>query len=281
MKYLTIIATALILSGCAASTSVVENNKSVASTTNSSAKFKEPKRRVNLSQAEILCNQSLLPGKERYSYYCQFRKPPVATVQQKSPLDPNVTVPDHTKLAAKPQPITTSRNDIVTASRDEDDSGAAFFRKHGTNSSFQQSSFSLFSSNGMQKPVAVAKNWEGKHAVRNRKELKDALNVDPLSVAWCAAFVNTILKQSGFEGTNSLQARSFLQYGSVTRHPEYGDIVVFSRGRNQFAGHVGFYVGEEIVEGVRYILVLGGNQRKEVNVAYYPANYVLGYRKIG
>jgi hypothetical protein len=67
----------------------------------------------------------------------------------------------------------------------------------------------------------------------------------------------------------------------VTRHPEYGDIVVFSRGRGQWAGHVGFYVGEEVVEGVRYILVLGGNQRKEVNVAYYPANYVLGYRKIG
>ena len=115
MKYLTIIATALILSGCAASTSVVENNKSVASTTNQSAKFKEPKRRVNLSQAEILCNQSLLPGKERYSYYCQFRKPPVATVQQ-NPLDPNVTVPDYNKLAAKPQTITTSRNDIVSAS---------------------------------------------------------------------------------------------------------------------------------------------------------------------
>ena len=276
MRYLTIIATALILSGCAAPTTVVENNKPVASTTT----IKDPKRRVNLSQAEILCNQSLLPGKERYSYYCQFRKPAVANVQS-GPLDPNVTISDHSKIAAKPQTVTTSRENVVTATRGEDDSGAAFFRKHGTNSSFQQSSFSLFSNNGMQKPVTVAKNWEGKHAVHNRKELKDALNVDPLSVAWCAAFVNTILKQSGFEGTGSLQARSFLNYGSVTRHPEYGDIVVFSRGRNQFAGHVGFYIGEEVVEGVRYILVLGGNQRKEVNVAYYPANYVLGYRKIG
>lgn len=275
MKYLTILVTALILSGCAASTQVVENNKPVAST--STAKIKEPKRRVNLSQAEILCNQSLLPGKEKYSYYCQFRKPAVASVNP-SPLDPNVTIPDHNKFVAKPQTTKTPKENIVTASQGEDDSGAAFFRKQ---SSFEQSSFSLFNNNGMKKPVAVAKNWEGKHAVRNRTELKQALNVDPLSVAWCAAFVNTILKQSGFEGTNSLQARSFLHYGSVTKHPEYGDIVVFSRGRNQFAGHVGFYVGEEVVEGVRYILVLGGNQRKEVNVAYYPANYVLGYRKIG
>jgi uncharacterized protein (TIGR02594 family) len=274
MKYLTIIATALILSGCATSTPVVENKQTVA-TTNRSTTIKEPKRRVNLSQAEILCNQSLLPGKEKYSYYCQFR----TAAKPTSPLDPNVTVADHSKLAAKQQaPATVNRTDVVTASRGEDDSGAAFFRKQ---SSLERSSFSLFSNNGMQKPVTVAKNWEGKHAVHNRKELKDALNVDPLSVAWCAAFVNTILKQSGFEGTGSLQARSFLQYGSVTRHPEYGDIVVFSRGRSQWAGHVGFYVGEEVIEGVRYILVLGGNQRKEVNVAYYPANYVLGYRKIG
>ena len=177
----------------------------------------EPKRRVNLSQAEILCNQSLLPGKEKYSYYCQFRKPPVAQLPQPSPLDPNVTVPDPNKFAAKPAQK-TNRADIVTATRDEDDSGAAFFRRQ---SSYDQSgSFSLFSS-GMKKPVALAKNMEGKHAVRDRKELKQILNVDPLSVAWCAAFVNTILKQSGFEGTNSLQARSFLKYGSVTRVPEY------------------------------------------------------------
>lgn len=272
MKYLTILAAAIMLSGCAAAPTTVEMQQAAVKPLPKKA---EPKRRVNLSQAEILCNQSLLPGKEKYSYYCQFRKPPVASVEP-SPLDPNVTIPDQSKFVAKPQK--TTKADIVSAARDEDDSGAAYFRKQ---SSYDQSgSFSLFNS-GMKKPVAVAKNWEGKHAVRNRKELQQALNVDPLSVAWCAAFVNTILKQSGFEGTNSLQARSFLNYGSVTRHPEYGDIVVFSRGRGQFAGHVGFYVGEEVVEGVRYILVLGGNQRKEVNVAYYPANYVLGYRKIG
>jgi uncharacterized protein (TIGR02594 family) len=269
MKYVSILATAIMLSGCAAPT-VVENKQVVAQTPSKQA---EPKRRVSLSQAEILCNQSLLPGKEKYSYYCQFRKPPVASIQP-SPLDPNVTIPDHNKFVATPKP--TTRDQIVTASHGEDDSGAAFFRKQ---SGFEQS-WSLFSNNGMQKPVAVAKNWEGKHAVRNRKELKQALNVDPLSVAWCAAFVNTMLKQAGFEGTGSLQARSFLHYGSITKQPEYGDIVVFSRGRNQFAGHVGFYVGEELVEGVRYILVLGGNQRKEVNVAYYPANYVLGFRRI-
>ena len=275
MKHITILVAALMLAGCATAPTPVETQQPAA--VKPLSKKAEPKRRVNLSQAEILCNQSLLPGKERYAYYCQFRKPAVAQLPQPSPLDPNVTIPDQSKFAAKPAQKTT-RDDIVTATRSEDDSGAAFFRKQ---SSFDRSgSFSLFG-NGMKKPVAIAKNWEGKHAVRDRKELHQALSVDPLSVAWCAAFVNTILKQSGFEGTNSLQARSFLNYGSVTKHPEYGDIVVFARGRDQWAGHVGFYVGEEIIEGVRYILVLGGNQRKEVNVAYYPANLLLGYRRIG
>ena len=70
-------------------------------------------------------------------------------------------------------------------------------------------------------------------------------------------------------------------WGTATKSPKEGDVVVFARGRSREAGHVGFYVGEEVVDGVRYILVLGGNQRKAVNVAYYPARYVLGYRTIG
>lgn len=243
----------------------------------------EPQRRVSYAQAEKLCNQSLLPGKEKYAYYCQFRKPPVASTASRVTVATNATTQPTPVQAQTPAP----RNDIVTAYRDEDDSGAAFFRKYSKPIDLNTQvpnkpakSNNLFGKSS-NKPVMLAKEWEGYHAARNRRELSKFLEIDPLSVAWCAAFVNTILKQSGFEGTNSLMARSFLQYGSITRVPEYGDIVVFKRGRNEAAGHVGFYVGEEVVEGVRYILVLGGNQRKEVNIAYYPANLLLGYRKIG
>ena len=128
-------------------------------------------------------------------------------------------------------------------------------------------------------PVAIARRYEGMNARRNRRILKTVLNVDPVRIPWCAAFANAMLARAGYEGTGSLMARSFLRYGTRTRSPQEGDIVVFSRGRR--GGHVGFYMGEEYRNGRKYILVLGGNQRKAVNVAYYPARRVLGYRKIG
>ena len=45
------------------------------------------------------------------------------------------------------------------------------------------------------------------------------------------------------------------------------------------AGHVGFFEGYEWFEGVKYIKVYGGNTAKSVQVGYFPANQVLGYRK--
>ena len=130
-------------------------------------------------------------------------------------------------------------------------------------------------------PITVAKKYEGLHAHKDRATLRELMDIDPARIAWCAGFVNAILEKTGLSGTDSLQARSFLQWGTPTKNPKEGDVVVFSRGRSREAGHVGFYVGEEVVDGVRYILVLGGNQRKAVNVAYYPARQVLGYRTIG
>jgi uncharacterized protein (TIGR02594 family) len=154
----------------------------------------------------------------------------------------------------------------------------------------KQASDSIFSrtrSFGTPEPLRVAKQWEGYHAQRNRSELRNLLTkgnqgtIDPVKIPWCAAFANAILKQTGREGTGSLQARSFLGYGIATKYPREGDIAVFSRGRNRAAGHVGFYMGETIIDGVKYILVLGGNQNKEVNVTHYPASRLLGFRSLG
>jgi len=130
-------------------------------------------------------------------------------------------------------------------------------------------------------PVVVAKQYEGLDARRHRVALRNLMDIDPLRIPWCAGFVNAVLYQSGVQGTSSLQARSFLHWGVYTRNPKKGDIVVFTRGRNKATGHVGFYIGQEVVGGVRYILVLGGNQNKAVNVAYIPASRLLGYRRIG
>jgi uncharacterized protein (TIGR02594 family) len=104
------------------------------------------------------------------------------------------------------------------------------------------------------------------------------VNLDPATQAWCAAFVNSTLKQSGMEGTGSNLARSFLNYGEAVDKPQEGDIVVFSRGDPKGPyGHVGFYKG--MSPDGKYINVLGGNQGDAVSVKQYPADRLLGYRR--
>ena len=44
------------------------------------------------------------------------------------------------------------------------------------------------------------------------------------------------------------------------------------------AGHVGFFMGYEWFEGVKYVKVLGGNTDHAVQVGYFPASKVVGYR---
>jgi uncharacterized protein (TIGR02594 family) len=134
------------------------------------------------------------------------------------------------------------------------------------------------------KVVMEAKAWEGKTAKKDRKELRNLFSdnkmppIDPMRTPWCAAFANAILSRSGFETTNSLMARSFLHWGSSTKDPKEGDIVVLKRGRGNTLGHVGFFQGYEVIDGTTYVKVLGGNTDHAVQVGYYPVNRVLGYR---
>jgi uncharacterized protein (TIGR02594 family) len=143
----------------------------------------------------------------------------------------------------------------------------------------------MFNCGQASKVVAEAKKWEGKHARSNRAELANLMRdgnnqqpVDPVRIPWCAGFVNAILARTGHETTESLQARSFLSWGAKTKDPKEGDIVVLTRGKSKYAGHVGFFQGYEWYGSELYVKVLGGNQNKAVNVAYFPARKVLGYR---
>lgn len=135
-------------------------------------------------------------------------------------------------------------------------------------------------------PVRIAREWEGYNARKDRFDLKQFLSqgndsaVDPLQIPWCAAFMNAVLKESGYEGTNSLMARSFLSYGIKVKNPEEGDIVVFKRGSSPEAGHVAFFVGYEYINNKQYIKALGGNQKKSVTMALYPVEKVLGIRRV-
>lgn len=105
------------------------------------------------------------------------------------------------------------------------------------------------------------------------------VNLDPAVTAWCAGAVNAALAQSGMEGTNSLAARSFMDWGSPVESPQKGDVAVFSRGApGSGQGHVGFFDGYNDDGTIR---VLGGNQGDAVSIANYSSDSLLGFRRGG
>ena len=89
---------------------------------------------------------------------------------------------------------------------------------------------------------------------------------------WCSAFANWCVEKSGYAGTDSAWARSWLNWGSAISKPRHGCIAVLQRNVNN--GHVGFYLGATAT-GIR---LLGGNQSNEVKVSTYKKSDVLGYR---
>lgn len=104
-------------------------------------------------------------------------------------------------------------------------------------------------------------------------------NLDPAVTAWCAAFVNATLQQTGIQGTGSNMARSFMDWGQPVTQPQEGDLAVFSRGDPSGPyGHVGFFKG---YDDQGNIMVLGGNQGDAVSVAPYSPDRLLGFRRAG
>lgn len=105
--------------------------------------------------------------------------------------------------------------------------------------------------------------------------IRDDLGVDWYvndDIAWCAGFANWCLKQAGEATTNSLMARSFIDYGNTVK-PQPGAILVFKRGAAP-QGHVGFYDGEDTT----HFWVIGGNQGNMVKRARYPKSDLLSVR---
>lgn len=117
----------------------------------------------------------------------------------------------------------------------------------------------------------------------DRRELEELTGVDPVRIEWCAAFANAILEQSDIPSNKdhkyALTARAFLDWGEKVEKPEMGDVVVFPRGNEGWKGHVGFYVKEQVIDGVLYYYILGGNQKNSVRVDLYRADRALGIRR--
>jgi uncharacterized protein (TIGR02594 family) len=129
--------------------------------------------------------------------------------------------------------------------------------------------------------MVIAKNETGTNEITGAKHnpriieyhATTTLKATTDEVPWCASFVNWVMKQAGLKITGSASARSWCKYGEEVE-PQYGCIVVTSRGDNPQAGHVGFLVR---VSADR-VWLLGGNQSNTVKISSFPRSRVLNYR---
>ena len=134
-------------------------------------------------------------------------------------------------------------------------------------------------------PIAKAASYIGYSEITHRSQLQELTGIDPVRVEWCAAFVNSVLEESGIESNNShkypLTARAFLDWGKTVPKDSIqpGDIVIFPRGNSAWQGHVGFYIKTQIINGKEYYWILGGNQSNKVSVVLYSARSALGIRR--
>lgn len=108
-------------------------------------------------------------------------------------------------------------------------------------------------------------------------------------VPWCSAAVNYIAWLLRLPRSKNLSARSWLTVGtvipSIASAQRGFDVVILKRGTGdqpgpdvlEAPGHVGFFSALE--HGC--VWVLGGNQSDTVSLASFPAQRVLGIRRIG
>lgn len=132
---------------------------------------------------------------------------------------------------------------------------------------------------GVNDPFKIAMQQQGLkegNPVLTEFLRKSNPNLDPRQTPWCAGYVGSVLNASGMKGTNSLMARSYLNWGNPVKSPSVGDIVVLDTARDGVHGHVGFYAGQDPKGGIK---VLGGNQDNSVSIKTFNPNLVLGYRQ--
>ncbi|MGF6817829.1 uncharacterized protein (TIGR02594 family) [Paraburkholderia atlantica] len=101
------------------------------------------------------------------------------------------------------------------------------------------------------------------------------------TIAYCAAFINWCMTQSGYNGSHSAMANSFAKWGRPTRgnKPAYGAVALVHFPEGGY--HVTFVNGRpsNVING-RLIATLGGNQghAHEVSHSKLPASWVVHYR---
>ncbi|MBB2905741.1 uncharacterized protein (TIGR02594 family) [Rhizobium sp. RAS22] len=131
------------------------------------------------------------------------------------------------------------------------------------------------------KAVDLASSLLGSTETGNRIDINSFLSrggvdIDAAQTAWCAGFVNSALKQIGVDGSGSLTANSFLNWGTSVDPSRIlrGDVLVQSRGlsANQAGGHVGFATGQSrMTNGQLQLEMLSGNYKNGVGTGWINA----------
>ena len=115
------------------------------------------------------------------------------------------------------------------------------------------------------------------HAVTTLKATTD-------ETPWCSSFVNWVVKQAGYKGTDSALAKSWLDWGKKINKPKEGAIVIIRRKSKRLDAATGSSTGYHVAFFVRktttHITLLGGNQRDSVRESnYHLRSYdIKGYR---
>jgi uncharacterized protein (TIGR02594 family) len=101
---------------------------------------------------------------------------------------------------------------------------------------------------------------------------------------WCSTFVNWVMQQAGYTGTNNALARSWATWGRGIESPEYGCVTVIKKKNatsdaatgSSTGNHVAFFVKKSDTT----IRLLGGNQGDKVKYSTFMlAGYdIIAYR---
>jgi uncharacterized protein (TIGR02594 family) len=89
---------------------------------------------------------------------------------------------------------------------------------------------------------------------------------------WCATFMNFVLAKTGYAGTGSDAARSFVSYGRRIHEPRIGAIAILTRGKR--GGHVGIVTG---IDKSGNPIILSGNHGRKVGEGVYSRSRVIAY----
>lgn len=103
------------------------------------------------------------------------------------------------------------------------------------------------------------------------------VDINAAQTAWCAGFVNSALKQIGVDGSGSLVANSFQNWGRRVDASQVlrGDVLLQSRGLSSTStgGHVGLATGaSRLSEGQLQLQMLSGNSSDSVANSWVNAS---------